>query len=123
MSTLALVSQVIIALGVANVWLLRSGRPTRWRPEGAANITEEFRRYGLPDWSVKVVGGLKLLLAALLLAGLWKPALAAGAAAGMALLMAGAVVSHLRIGDPPLKALPSFTLLALSLAVVFAQSG
>ncbi len=122
MSTLAIVLQLVIALGIINVWVLRPGKPTPWRPEGARNLAEEFRRYGLPDWMRQLVGAAKLSLAVLLILGIWYPILAVAAAIGIAILMAGAVGAHLKIGDPLRKALPSFTLLVLSVLVAYAHS-
>ena len=43
------------------------------------------------------------------------------ACAGMALLMLGAVISHLKVGDPFKKSLPSLTLLVLSAFVAYAN--
>ena len=122
MSALANVAQIVIALGIFNVWLLRQGRPTRWRPEGATDMADEFRRYGLPGWARPLVGTVKLTLAVLLLVGIWVPELALVAGIGMALLMAGAVAAHLRIRDPLAKSAPAASLLLLSLLVVFANA-
>jgi uncharacterized membrane protein YphA (DoxX/SURF4 family) len=122
MRILAVICQVLIALGVGNVWLLRSGKPTRWRPEGADNMAEEFRHYGFPDWMRTFAGAAKLVVAALLILGIWYPPLAVVAGLAMALLMAVAVGAHLKVGDPLLKSLPSFTLLLLSLFVAYANS-
>lgn len=122
MRTLAILCQLVIALGIVNVWVLRPGKASRWRPEGANNMAEEFRRYGYPDWMPKLVGAAKLLLAALLVVGIWYPPLAMGAGIAMAILMAIAVGSHLRVGDPLIKSLPSFTLLLLSLFVAYANA-
>ncbi len=85
-------------------------------------MAEEFRRYGLPDWSRRLAGAAKLTLAALLIAGIWYPPLAVVAGLAMAALMAGAVLAQLRIRDPLSKALPSFSLLTLSLFIAYAQS-
>lgn len=109
--------QVVIALGIFNVWVLRFGQETPWRGGGAKTLKEEFRAYGLPFWFMGVVGLLKLGLAGLLVAGIWVPALTRPAAFGMALMMLGAVVMHLKINDPLRKALPALTMLILSLVV------
>jgi hypothetical protein len=122
MNMMTVVLQSIIALAIFNVWLVRAGRPTAWRPEGAASMSEEFRAYGYPDGMWKLIGAAKLSLAALLLAGIWYPGLAVSAGLGMAILMTGAVLSHLRVRDPLIKSLPSFTLLVLSLAVVYSNA-
>ena len=83
------------------------GRATPYRPEGADNLKEEFREYGLPEWARWVVGTLKLTFAALLIVGLILPEVTPIAAAGMGLLMIGAVVAHLRVGDPLAKSVPA----------------
>jgi hypothetical protein len=62
---------------------------------------------------------VKLLLAVLLVAGIWFPAVTQPAAIGMAVLMLGAVVMHVKVKDPPKKSLPAFTMLVLSLVVAF----
>jgi uncharacterized membrane protein YphA (DoxX/SURF4 family) len=116
--TLAIILQLIIALGIFNVWLLRPSRATAWRGGGARTMREEFAAYGLPEWSMWAVGALKLGFAVLLIVGIWAPGAADLAALGIAVLMAGAVFMHLNIRDPLKKALPSFTLLVLSLVVI-----
>ncbi len=113
-----LILQTVTALGIINVWLLRSGRASAWRGGSANSMKEEFAAYGLPVGAMYLVGFLKLLCALLLLAGIWLPAVTTPAAGGVALLMAGAVAMHLKIGDPLKKLLPAATLLVLSLLVV-----
>jgi len=117
MSLFIVICQLVIALGIFNVWLLRSGKATAWRGGEARTMKEEFEVYGLPAWFMKAVGFLKLFLALLLIAGIWFPAVTTPAAIGMALLMLGAVVMHFKIGDPVKKSLPAFTLLVLSTIV------
>ena len=117
-----IVAQVIIALGIANVWLLRFGKSTGWRGGNASNMKEEFQVYGLPSWFVVVIGFLKLLFAAALIAGIWIGELTRPAAIGVAVLMAGAVLMHVKVKDPLKKSLPALTMLALSLFVALASS-
>lgn len=117
MDSLALVLQIIIALGIFNVWVLRFGKSTSWRGGDASNMKEEFAVYGLPEWSMKVIGALKMLLAIGLIAGVWYPELTNPAAIGMATLMLGAVAMHLKVRDPLMKALPAFTLLVFSIFI------
>lgn len=112
-----LLAQVIIALGILNVWIVRFSKPTGWRGGRARNMREEFAIYGLPYWFMLLIGLLKLTLAALLVIGIWFPELTRPAAWGMAVLMAGAVLMHFKVGDPVKKALPALTMLALSLFV------
>lgn len=117
MRELATATQLLIAAGIVNVWILRFGRPTAVRPDGASNLKDEFARYGYPDWVRVGVGTVKLTLAALLVTGIWLPPLAAGAGIAMALLMPAAVVSHVRLGDPAIKSMPALALLVLSASV------
>ena len=121
MQTAVVVVQVVIALGIFNVWILRFAKPTGWRGGSATNMKEEFQAYGLPEWSVQVVGFLKLLLAACLIAGIWFPTVTRPAALGIAILMLGAVAMHIKVKDPLKKSLPALTMLILSLIVAIAS--
>ncbi len=118
MDKVALASQVIIALGIFNVWILRFNQSTGYRPGSAGDMKEEFSAYGLPSWAVYVIGSLKGLLALSLVVGIWVPSLVKPAAAGMALLMLGAIVMHFKVKDPPKKALPASGMLVLSVLVI-----
>lgn len=116
--TFANLLQLAVALTLVNVWVLRARRATPWRGGDAGNMVEEFEFYGLPKWSVGVVGFLKVGLALLLIVGLWVPAVTPPAALGLAFLMAGAVAMHLKVGDPARKAAPAFVVLVLCIAIV-----
>jgi len=118
MEVIKIVLQLIIAVGIFNVWFLRFGKSSEWRGGSASNMKEEFATYGLPEWSVYVIGFLKVTFAVLLIAGLFAPVVTDPAAIGMAVLMAGAMVMHFKVGDPPKKALPSFLMLIMSVAVI-----
>ena len=63
--------QVIVGLGLLNVWLLRRGSTTSYRGGEAKNLKEEFATYGLPASMFYIVGGLKIICGVLLLVGLW----------------------------------------------------
>lgn len=117
MRTAVLVGQVIAALGIFNVWILRSGKATHWRGGDAKSLKDEFQVYGLPGWSMGVIGFLKLFCAALLLAGIWFPALSRPAAIGLGVLMVGAVAMHIKVKDPLQRALPALGLLALCVVI------
>ena len=88
--------QLIVALGILNVWLLRPGKATPFRGGEAKNLREEFAAYGLPFW----------------FHGVAQPA-----AIGLGALMLGAFVMHLKVKDPIKKALPSIAVLAMSAAI------
>ena len=109
--------QVIVALGLLNVWLARSGKSTRYRGGDAQSMREEFAAYGLPVAMMYVVGGLKLIIAVALLAGIWLHVLVVPAAAVLILLMIGAFMMHLKVKDPLVKAVPSLLMLAMAIAI------
>ena len=117
MNIISIVLQIIIAAGIFNVWLLRFGQSTQWRGGTATTMKEEFAVYGLPEWFMYLVGFLKILFAVMLIAGIWMPALVAPAGIGLAVLMAGAIAMHWKVGDPPKKSIPSGIMLILSLLV------
>jgi hypothetical protein len=112
--------QVVIAASIFNVWIIRFGKPTSWRGGTAKSMKEEFEAYGLPEWFMKLIGFLKLTLAALLIAGIFVPDLIKPAVIGMAILMLGAIVMHIKVKDSLIKSLPAFTFLVLSLILIFA---
>jgi hypothetical protein len=117
MKYLIIVLQLVVALGILNVWLLRANRATAYRGGNAKNMREEFATYGLPYWFMCVIGVLKVGLAVSLLAALWFHNLAQPAAIGMGLLMLGAFIMHLKVKDPISKALPSIAMLAMCAAI------
>ena len=109
--------QIIIALGILNVWLLRFGKQSEWRGGDSRNMTEEFKAYGLPSWFMFTVGAAKVALACLLIASVWFPMLKNPAAIGLALLMVGAVMMHLKVKDPIKKSVPAMSALFLCVVV------
>jgi len=116
--SLASLLQLIVGLGLFNVWLVRGRSATSYRGGAAQTLQEEFATYGLPGFAFYLVGALKIGAALVLIAGVWI-ALPVRAAAGLvAALMVGAVAMHLKVGDPPIKSLPAALMLALSAAIV-----
>lgn len=113
MNSIRIGLQLVVALGILNVWLLRSSTATPYRGSAAKTLREEFAAYGLPSWFMGVVGVLKVGLALALLAAMWMPSLARPAAIGLGLLMLGAFAMHLKVRDPITKALPSLAVLAM----------
>ncbi|MBM3986969.1 MAG: DoxX family protein [Planctomycetes bacterium] len=111
---LASLLQLVLALGLINVWLLRRGKPTAYRGGSSTTLQQEFADYGLPDAVFFVVGALKLGAAAALLAGLWIPELALPAASVLAVLMLGAIAMHIKIQDPFAKSVPALSMLAMT---------
>ena len=119
MEKIPLILQIIVALGILNVWLLRSGRATAYRGGAAKTLREEFSTYGLSFAAMCLIGGLKVGLALALLVGIWVPALVKPAAIGMGVLMLGAFGMHLKVSDPLVKAVPSLLVLAMCAGIAF----
>lgn len=117
--TLASILQVVVGLGLLNVWLVRAGSSTSYRGGDATSLREEFHVYGLPDVMFWLVGILKVGAGLALLVGLWVPALVQPAAAVVAVLMVGALAMHVKVGDPLLRSVPAFLMLLMSGALLF----
>ncbi len=117
MEILRIALQLIVALGILNVWVLRFHQPTPFRGGAAKTMREEFAAFGLPFWFMYLIGLLKVGLAVELIAAIWIPQLAAPAAIGLGLLMLGALAMHLRVKDPIRKSLPALAVLFLCAAI------
>ena len=113
MENIEVIIQVIIALGIFNVWIIRRKKTSVYRGGDANNMESEFKAYGFKDSFMNVIGFSKLLLACLLLAGIWFPFLVDPSAFLMGCLMVGAMGVHIKINDPLIKSLPAFIMLSL----------
>ena len=102
MNSAAHLAQIIVALSVGYVWMFRFD-----------NIVQEFNQYGLSDLTRTIVGGTKIILATLLVAGIWYPALVLVPALLMGFLMAAAQYFHFKVHNSWSKHLPSLFLLVL----------
>ena len=112
------VFQAVIGLSVLRVWLLNFNKPTKWRAGNAISMREEFEVYGLPDWTLYMVGFLKVAFSVGLLAGIWLPELVVTSAAGIAFFMFFAILMHIRVKDPIVKSIPAITFLTLSIVII-----
>jgi len=117
MDLLRIILQVVVGLGILNVWLIRANWSTGYRGGDAKSLKEEFATYGLPLWFFYLVGVLKISCALALLAGIWFQALVIPGAVGLAVLMVGAFTMHVKVKDPFKKAWPSLAMLAMSLLI------
>jgi len=117
MNSLVISLQVITALGIFNVWFIRSGAKTRWRGGEARNMKEEFGVYGLKPPVMIVAGGAKILCAIGLITGIWQPSIVVPSSVTLALLMVAAIAFHIKVRDPLPKSLPALTMLVLCLAI------
>ena len=109
---------IIIAMGILNVWIIRYDLETQWRGGGSKNLMEEFSTYGLPLWFMYFVGFAKISLAILLFLGIWINEFSFWGSIGISILMAGAVLMHIKVQDPLKKSIPAFLMLLLSSCVV-----
>ena len=114
MENLHIAIQIIIAIGIFNVWIFRFNRPSIYRAADSLNMESEFKAYGFKSFFMKIIGFSKLSLACLLLAGIWFPNLVDVSAFFMGCLMIGAIGAHVKINDPLIKSLPAFIILSLS---------
>ncbi len=104
--TLALVAQLVIAISIVIVWVFRFD-----------NIVKEFEQYGLSTLTRSMVGAAKLVLATLLVVGVWYPALVLIPALLMGFLMICAQYFHSKVNNPFQKRIPALFLLSLCLIV------
>ena len=102
------VAQIIVALSIGTVWIFRFD-----------NIVKEFKQYGLSDLVRTLVGSTKIVLATLLVAGIWYSSLVLIPALLMAFLMLTAQYFHFKVKNPWQKHLPSLVLLALCIFIAF----
>ena len=98
--------KLITLVSVLFVWVIRYD-----------NIIEEFKQYELPNWLRDFVGILKIICVVLI--NFSTPNLSKLGAVGLALLMAAAMFTHLRVKNPLHKMLPSTTLFSISLVLYF----
>ena len=120
MDTLVMALQIVIEIVIFEVWIFRPNLDTNYRAGNAKNIVEEFAVYGLPKWSVYVVGATKLTLALALIVGIWYTQLAQYAVMGMGILMVGALICHLKTRDDPLsRAAPASIMLVMCFLVFY----
>jgi uncharacterized membrane protein YphA (DoxX/SURF4 family) len=123
MKTTITLLQIIVALGLLNVWLLRFNSTTAYRGGQARSMPEEFAAYGLPGWFTWFVGALKLSGALCLIAGIWFQPVVLPAAFGIGTLMVGALAMHLKIGDPVKKSVPALFMLTFCVIICSALIG
>ncbi len=77
----------------------------------------------IPPAHWRLIGVLELSGAAGLLLGFGLPAIGIAAAAGLAVLMAGAIATHRRAADPPREAGPATVVFALAVISLALQIG
>ena len=119
MDYLKITLQAIVALSLLNVWLIQSAKTTRWRGGNAKTLAEEFVTYGLPKWMFFLVGMLKVGLSIALVLAIWFPLLLQPSSIGLAILLLGSIIMHLKIKDPIIKSYPALLFLVLCVVIAF----
>lgn len=118
--------QILIALGLINVWLIRFNNPTKYRGRGAHNMKEEFSAYGLPVWFMYVIGFFKIVIALVMIIVVFMPRLmyplGFPSLILLAVLMLGAISMHIKVKDPLVKALPAVSMLAMAILILYLVS-
>ena len=116
---LPLILQLIISVGLINVWLFRFNKLTQFRGGDAKNMKEEFQAYGLPIWLMYVVGFLKIAIAIMLIVSIWIKELLEYNLWVLSLLMFGAVLMHLKVKDPIKKSYPALSILFMIALIMY----
>jgi hypothetical protein len=112
MHSLAIAAQLIVAASVFYIWIFRFD-----------NIVRDFEQFRYSPIFRNAVGVVKLVIATLLVVGIWMPAVVLGAALGMTALMLGAQYAHFTVQNPVAKRVPSAALLVLCLIVAADAAG
>ena len=115
---LILILQLIISIGLINVWFFRFNKATEFRGGNAKNMREEFQAYGLPAWSMYLVGAAKVVIAILLIVSIWFKELLVYNLLALAILMIAAVLMHIKVKDPIKKSYPALSILFM-IALIF----
>ena len=117
--TLIMILQLIIAIGLINVWLFRFNKATKYRGANAKNMEEEFAAYGLPIWLMYVVGASKVSIALMLIISFWVEELLVYNLIALAVLMIAAVFMHVRVKDPIKKSYPALSILFMIALIMY----
>ena len=96
--------KTLVLVSILFVWVIRYD-----------NIVKEFITYGYPEWFRDLVGIFKISFAVMLMSQ--SVQVVQVGSIGIALLMTGALITHVRSKSPVFKMLPSFGLLCASVLV------
>ena len=118
MIKLTIILNLIIAVTLLNVWLIRFNKPTMYRGGDSNSMAEEFSTYGLPKWFMYVIGFMKVIIAILLIIGIWIDALNFYCYISLCILMLGAIIMHLKVKDKIIKSVPALSILTLLLVLL-----
>ena len=111
--------KIIIGISILNVWLIQSNKHTKWRGGAATTIIEEFNVYGLSKSFYVAIYILKVSLAILLLASIQFDVLTLVSSLGLALLLLGSILMHVKVKDAWYKSFPAFLFMLMNLVIAF----
>ena len=114
-----MILQLVIAIGLINVWIFRFDRATEYRGGEAKNMKEEFIAYGLPVWLMYFVGSMKLAIAIMLIISFWVEELLVYNLVVLALLMVAALLMHVKVKDPIKKSYPALSILFMIALIMY----
>ena len=120
---LILVLQLIISIGLINVWFFRFNKATQYRGGNAKNMREEFQAYGLPAWSMYLVGAAKVIIAVMLIVSIWFKELLVYNLLALAVLMIAAGLMHIKVKDPIKKSYPALSILFMIALILYFTMG
>jgi len=83
---------------------------------GHPKMQKSAAHFGIPWHHYRLIGVAELAAAAGVLAGLWWHPLGVAAAAGMAVLLTGALITHRRALDSAKEMMPALLALAITIA-------
>lgn len=121
--TLIMILQLVIAIGLINVWLLRFNKATEYRGGDAKNMKEEFIAYGLPVWLMYLVGAMKIAIAIMLILSFWVEQLLLYNLIALASLMIAALMMHVKVKDPIKKSYPALSILFMIALIMYFTAG
>jgi len=119
MVILSFIFNLAISITLLNVWLVRFNKKTIYRGGDAHSMREEFTVYGLPTWFMYIVGFLKIILALLMIVGIWFTSINLYCYILLSILMIGAIIMHLKVRDPIIKSIPALCVLISVLFLIF----
>ncbi len=108
MLPLETIFKITIAISILIVWVFRFD-----------NIVKEFKQYQLSDLTRTMIGTLKIVLATLLVVGIWHQEYVLFSASAMAFLMLAAQYFHFKVKNPWHKHIPSLFLLTLCVYLIY----
>ena len=105
---------IMVLMGLVGLAFLATGGQ---KLAGSESLQKDFRRFGYPQWFMYLTGALEVTGAVGMFVGIFAPLWGALGGLLLAAVMAGAVATHIRVGDPTKNIAPASVLGLLALAV------